>query len=73
MKTTKANKWQTINDLPFELRGPPQNKYGGYRSEQLRGFRGNTYGPASGCRTFTEEQEQAWAAAHTTTAHASTR
>ena len=62
---TKKKKIATLNDYPPELRGPPQNRFGGHRTEAIRGFRGNTYGAASECVTFTNEQKQAWLAAFT--------
>ncbi len=45
-----------IEDYPYELQGPSQNKHGGRKTQRLRGFRGNTYGPASPVRQFTTEQ-----------------
>lgn len=30
------------NDLPWELRGPAQNKYGGHQMQRHRGFRGGS-------------------------------
>ena len=48
---------KTISEYAPHLRGPTQNKYGGHKSQQVRGFRGNTYGAASPCRRFTEEEK----------------
>jgi hypothetical protein len=66
----KKTKIATLNDYPPELRGPPQNRFGGHRTEAICGFRGNTYGAASECVTYTEEQKQAWLTAHTSIHHA---
>ena len=41
------------------LQGPPQNKFGGHRSSRIRGLRGNTFGPASPCYSYTKEQREA--------------
>ena len=48
---------KTISEYEPHLRGPTQNKYGGHQSQQVRGFRGNTYGAASPCRTLTPEEK----------------
>ncbi len=44
-----------LSELPQELRGSPQNKYGGYQTQNLKGFKGSTYGAASNCITLSEE------------------
>lgn len=45
-----------LQDYPKELRGPPNNRFGGYRNVAIKGFKGNTYGAASPCRTLSEEE-----------------
>jgi len=37
----------TLSDLPAHLHGLPSNKYGGNQLQQLRGFRGGSYGPVN--------------------------
>ena len=64
--STKKN---TLNDYPSELRGPPQNRFGGHKTQRIRGFRENTYGAASECVIYTDEQKQAWLTAHTSIHH----
>ena len=49
-----------LNDLPPEQRGPAQNKYGGHQTNNLRGYPGATYGPASECKTYSPAAKQAW-------------
>ena len=44
------------------LQGPPQNKFGGHRTSRIKGLRGNTFGPASPCYTYTEEEKAAFEA-----------
>lgn len=66
----KKKKIATLSDYPPELRGPPQNKYGGHRTEAIRAFAGNTYGAASKCVTYTEEQKQSWLTAYTSISNA---
>ena len=36
-----------LEDLPTHLRGFSNNRWGGHKSNQIRGFRGSTYGAAS--------------------------
>ena len=48
---------KTISEYEPHLRGPTQNKYGGHKSQQVRGLRGNTYGAAGPCRTLTPEEK----------------
>jgi len=47
-----------INDLPAHLRGPRQNRYGGHRTQRLRGFPNQTFGAASEVYVFTAEQRE---------------
>ena len=53
-----------MEDLPYELRGLPNNRWGGHKTNKLRGFRGSTYGPASKGTKFTQEQLEAYAEKH---------
>ena len=41
------------------LQGPPQNKFGGHRTSRIKGLRGNTFGPAGPCYTYTKEEREA--------------
>jgi hypothetical protein len=47
----------TIREYPAHLQGPSQNKHGGHQSQRMRGLRGNTYGAAGPCHTFTAEEK----------------
>ena len=42
-----ASKKQKSEDLPIHLRGLSNNRWGGHKSNKMRGFRGSTYGAAS--------------------------
>ena len=44
---------QKLSDMPYYLRGFSNNRWGGHKSNKMRGFRGSTYGPASKCRNIT--------------------
>jgi hypothetical protein len=55
-KQKENNKRQMMSDLPWELKGPVQNKYGGHQLQRLRGLRGGTYGPASECRSLAGDE-----------------
>lgn len=46
MKTKK----QRLSDLPLQLRGLSNNRWGGHSSGHMRGFKGAKYGAASGVR-----------------------
>ena len=50
-----------LNDYDKELRGEPQNRFGGFETQNLNAYRGNTFGPAGDCRTFTAEERLEWA------------
>jgi len=50
--------------LPREQRGLGVNKYGGTQLTSFRGFRGQTYGPASRGRTYTKEERERYAREH---------
>ena|SRR6516162_405704 len=45
-----------LTDYPPELRGPPQNKYGGHNCARMRVFKDSTFGPASPCRSFSSDE-----------------
>ena len=42
-----ASKKKKLEDLPLYLRGLCNNRWGGHKSNQMRGFKGSTYGAAS--------------------------
>ena len=42
-----ASNNQKLEDLPIHLRGLFNNRWGGHKSNKMRGFRGSTYGAAS--------------------------
>ena len=44
---------QKLSDMPYYLRGFSNNRWGGHKSNKMRGFRGSIYGPASKCRNIT--------------------
>jgi hypothetical protein len=44
-----------LNDLPSELRGPAQNRYGGQQSQRMKPLRGSTYGLANEGRSLSAE------------------
>lgn len=60
MTTSNKRLRNLIGALPPHLRGPSQNRYGGQRTQRMRGFRNNTYGAAGPCRVFSREEQQAW-------------
>ena len=41
-----ASNNQKLEDLPIHLRGLSNNRWGGHKSNKMRGFRGSTYGAA---------------------------
>jgi hypothetical protein len=45
-----------LNDLPPELRGPSQNKYGGQQAQKMKPLRGSTFGPANEGRSLSAEE-----------------
>lgn len=53
-----------LDDFPAHLRGPSQNRWGGQRTQRLRGFQGNTYGPAGSVKNYSAEERKAWGAAN---------
>jgi len=42
-----ASNNQKLENLPIYLRGLSNNRWGGHKSNKMRGFRGSTYGAAS--------------------------
>jgi hypothetical protein len=42
-----ASKKQKLVDMPLHLRGFSNNRWGGHKSNRIRGFKGSTYGGAS--------------------------
>jgi len=42
-----ASKKQKLEDMPANLRGFSNNRWGGHKSNRIRGFKGSTYGAAS--------------------------
>jgi hypothetical protein len=63
---TGKRKKPTLNDLPRELRGLSNNKYGGHQRQKMRPFKNSTFGPASKVKQFTPEErancEKGWKA-----------
>ena len=55
-KKAPCSEPKTIREYPHHLQGPSQNKFGGHRTQQLRGLKGNTYGAAGPCRRLTVEE-----------------
>ena len=45
-----AHKKQKLQDMPPYLRGFSNNRWGGHRSNYMRGFKGSKYGAASNVR-----------------------
>ena len=69
MKETDNHLWNSIlnagqpkrrkkrlNDLPSELRGPSQNRYGGQQTQKMKPLRGSTFGPANEGRSLSAEE-----------------
>ena len=42
-----ARKVDKLEDLPLHLRGLSNNRWGGHKSNRIRGFKGSTYGAAN--------------------------
>ena len=42
-----ASKKQKLEYIPLHLRGFSNNRWGGHKSNRIRGFKGSTYGAAS--------------------------
>jgi hypothetical protein len=47
---------KSLGDYPPELRGPPQNRYGGHNTVHMRVFKDNTFGAAGPCRTYSAKE-----------------
>jgi hypothetical protein len=58
----RNKKKPTLNDLPKELRGLPQNKWGGHKTQSMKGYRQNTFGAASPCRSLSKAEIEQWIA-----------
>ena len=41
-----ASKKQKLEDMPLHLRGFSNNRWGGHKSNRIRGFKGSKYGAA---------------------------
>ena len=53
-----SNNDRRLFDYPVYLRGLTQNRWGGYRTQRIRVFRGSTFGAASKCRTYSEAEKK---------------
>ena len=42
-----ASKKEKLEDMPLHLRGFSNNRWGGHKSNRIRGFKGSTFGAAS--------------------------
>src|SRR4051795_13636673 len=51
-RKAKPSEPKTIREYDPGLQGPSQNKYGSRRTQKIKDFKGNTYGPAGPCKTF---------------------
>lgn len=49
-----------MDQWPDYLRGGAQNGWGGHKVQNVRAYRGGTYGPASTCRSLSDAQIAAW-------------
>ena len=47
---------KTVSDLPPGLRGPSQNRFGGYQTQRMKPLRGSTFGPANEGRSLSAEE-----------------
>ena len=54
-------KEERVQDLPYHLRGLPNNRYGGHQNSRFRVFKGSTFGAASEGTKFSQEQLEAYA------------
>jgi hypothetical protein len=55
-KATPGATSQLLKDYPHELRGPPQNRFGGHKTIRIKAFPGSTFGPASPCRKYSRAE-----------------
>lgn len=51
-------------DYQAHLRGPSNNKRGGYRGSSLKPLRGSKFGAAGPCRSLSRAEREAWALAN---------
>lgn len=51
-----------IGNYPSHLRGFATNRYGGNQLQSERGLKGNTYGPASAPRVYTDKEKKEYEA-----------
>lgn len=72
MTQKSKRKRQTLNDLPSDLRGPAQNRFGGHQTQRMRALRGNTFGAANSGTKYNEEQKRAWETSHMTLLNSAT-
>ena len=47
-----ASRKQKLQDMPMYLRGLSNNRWGGHKSNRMRGFKGSKYGAASPVRNI---------------------
>jgi hypothetical protein len=47
---------KTIGEYEPRLQGPSQNRFGGHKTQRICGLKGNTYGAAGPCRSYTAEE-----------------
>lgn len=45
-----------LSELPPELRGPSQNRYGGHQAQKMKALKGSTFGPANEGRSLSAEE-----------------
>ena len=55
-KAVVVEKPEKLANYEWGLRGPAQNRFGGHRTQRVRGLRGGTYGPASPCYTYSDKE-----------------
>jgi hypothetical protein len=55
-KKARYSEPKTIGEYASHLQGPSQNKFGGHQTQKICGLRGNTYGAAGPCYTFSPEE-----------------
>jgi hypothetical protein len=46
----------TLADYPIELRGLPNNRWGGHQSLSLKPFKGSTFGAAGPVKQYTADE-----------------
>ena len=55
-KKARYNEPKTIGEYAPHLQGPSQNRFGGHKTQRVCGLKGNTYGAAGPCRSYTAEE-----------------